>query len=195
MVHSVGLLGGMFDPVHLGHLSIAEAYLKSEIINELWVIPSFSPPHKRNTAVTDFEHRVAMLQRAFATMPGVVIRDIERSLPSPNYTIQTLEALRKQYPDTKFYWCIGSDNLHSLNTWFNYEHILEGWKLLVATRPDFETSRIPESIRSRCLFVENKPRNISSTSVRFALYNTGVSADIPKAVLDYIREFKLYQSS
>lgn len=195
MPRSVGLLGGMFDPVHLGHVTIAQAYLSSEIINELWIIPSFSPPHKRHTDVTDYKHRVAMLRLAFKDIPRISISEIERTLPRPNYTIQTLEELRRQHPDTTFYWCIGSDNLNSLNTWFNYDHILEGWMLLVAARPDFDTKQVSDTIKNRCIFVENQPLNVSSTAVRFTLSKTGISADIQTSVLTYIRDHNLYLES
>lgn len=190
----VGLLGGMFDPVHNGHLKIAQSFLNSGLIHELWILPSFSPPHKAAAAVTDFEHRFEMLNLAFKGFKNISVNDIERQLPSPGYTLQTLTHLSRINPDTTFYWCIGSDNLNSFNTWHRFEDILSEWMLLVAKRPDYDIHTVDDFIKNRCVFVDHEPAAISSTAIRFALRSTRVAPNIPEPVLEYIRKNNLYSN-
>lgn len=187
---SVGLLGGMFNPVHQGHTAIAHSFLESGRIDQLWVVPSFSPPHKSVTNLAAFHHRVAMLELAYEGMSKVRILQTEYHLPQPGYTYQTLCYLQKEYPKTIFYWCIGSDNLIGFSSWYRYEDILQNWQLIVAERPDFISTGVSERVLNRALFVPHSPLSVSSTQVRENL--NGEEAHLHPNVLRYIREKQLY---
>jgi nicotinate-nucleotide adenylyltransferase len=193
LVNKIGLLGGMFDPVHNGHLTIASSFLQGGLIQELWVLPAYKPPHKNAEETTSFSHRFEMLNLAFDGQSKVKVLNVERFLPSPGYTVQTLAHLQKEYPNFTFYWCIGSDNLNSFTTWFRYEQILSEWMLLVAKRPDYETDKVPFEIRSRCIFVPHKPTDISSSSIRNSFNNNDISKEIPASVQKYIKRHNLYR--
>ncbi|MCC5925286.1 MAG: nicotinate (nicotinamide) nucleotide adenylyltransferase [Bacteroidetes bacterium] len=194
MTQRVGLLGGMFDPVHTGHMAIVNSFLNSGLIDDLWVVPSYKPPHKSVEGLTSFMHRLEMLELAFFKMDRVKVVDIEQHLPSPGYTLQTLRHLQSKYPQTLFMWCIGSDNLNSFNTWFQYEQILSGWMLLVASRPDYNIDSVPSDIQNRCTLVTHTPVGISSTSIRNEIMTSGESENIPSSVMKYIKSNHLYSN-
>lgn len=192
MKYVVGLLGGTFDPVHNGHKAIVDSFLSSGLITELWVIPSSKPPHKSLQQISSFEHRFEMLSIAFKGANNVIINAVERGLPEPGYTIQTLKHLQNVHPNITFLWCIGSDNLNSFNTWFHFEQILEDWMLLVAKRPNYEIEKVPDEIRNRCIFVEHTPVDASSTQIRDD-FQKGLNSDlVHPEVQKYIHQQKVY---
>lgn len=188
----VGLLGGTFNPVHSGHVSIAQSFLKSGRIDELWILPSAYPPHKNSEELLHFDVRIEMLKLAFGSEPNVRIRTIESELTAPGYTLQTLEYLRDRYPDHLFFWCIGSDSLMNFSTWYRYHEILKGWKLLVAKRKNLETELLPGEILERSIFVQHEPLSESSSDIRRELKETGSSRQVPTNVLDFIQKKRLY---
>jgi nicotinate-nucleotide adenylyltransferase len=109
----IGLFGGTFDPVHRGHVSIAQSYLNTNFIDSLWIIPSAFPPHKP-AQITDFHHRVEMLYLAFKGNSNILINPVESTLPEPGYTIQTLEYLQLTNSENEYYWCIGFNSFYQL---------------------------------------------------------------------------------
>jgi len=188
----VGLLGGTFDPVHNGHVSIAQAYLSSLYVDAVWIIPAAFPPHKTDL-VANFIQRNNMLHLAFDGINGIVIDPVESTLPDPGFTIQTLKHFRQLYNDFDFYWCIGSDNLITFTSWYRHEDILDLCNLLVAKRPGSIIENIPELVMKKCLFIDHNPINISSSEIRESIKTNKFSADIPKNVLRYIKDKRLYQ--
>lgn len=192
MNRKIGLFGGTFDPIHNGHLGICESFLNSKKINELWVIPASIPPQKEISVVATFQQRLEMLHLAFKSYPKVKILDIEDSLPKPNYTIQTVEYLKKTYPNNEFKMCLGSDSLANITTWFKYQNLVENISFLVAKRPGVNTD--PElSIETlKVDFVSHKLSSISSSNIRAAIKSSGYSKDVPKSVLEYIQFHQLY---
>jgi nicotinate-nucleotide adenylyltransferase len=189
---NIGLFGGAFDPIHNGHIAVATSCLKSDAIDKLWVIPTHAPPHKQGKLYESFLHRVAMTRLAFENHNLIDVIDIEKHLPPPNYTLNTLEHLQRSFPDDTFLWCIGSDSLIQLKSWYSYNTIIENWKLLVATRPEFLTNQVDAEILEKCIFVEHEPIQISSTNIRLELQKGKVVDEIPAIVYNYILEHKLY---
>jgi nicotinate-nucleotide adenylyltransferase len=188
----IGLFGGTFDPVHNGHVEITQAFLNSELIDQIWVIPAAYPPHKVQTSA-DYQHRVNMLKIAFEDIYDVIVNTVESALPKPGYTLQTLQYLLKSNADKEFFLCIGSDSLLDFSTWYRYQDILMIAKLLVANRPGSIIDNVSEDILDKSYIIDHKPINISSSNIRKSLAESRDSRDIPINVLNYILNHSLYQ--
>lgn len=134
----VGILGGTFDPIHLGHLIIAEQAREQARLDEVLFIPSARPPHKLSDPISPFDHRVEMVQLAIAGRSDFRVETLERERPGPSYTADTLTELRQRHPDTDFYLILGEDCLPDLAGWYQPLRIVEQAGLLVAARPGWE---------------------------------------------------------
>lgn len=192
MKKRVGILGGSFDPVHKGHIKIASSFLKSGLIDELLVVLTPDPPHKKKQEQTAYVHRLAMLKLAFEGMNNVVISDVEQQLPKPSYTLQTICFLQETNSDTLYYLCLGLDSLTQFNQWHHYSDILEKVNLLVAERLGFDTSRIDPEILEHVVFIEHEPYPVSSTRIREKNGKGKVNEELPDAVAAYIEKNNLY---
>lgn len=193
MNNRVGIFGGTFDPVHNGHLSIARAFLSSGKIDELWIMPAPDPPHKESGHITGFDQRVKLLELAFKNWKQISITDFENKLERPSYSLKTIRRLKKKFPDRIFLFCLGSDSLEKLDTWYHFEELSEECQFLVAKRPGFNPDRVKSLIMNQCIFVEHSPVNISSTQIReYIRDDKDVSGLIPGKVLEYIKKEKMY---
>ncbi|MDR9366407.1 MAG: nicotinate (nicotinamide) nucleotide adenylyltransferase [Balneolaceae bacterium] len=191
MEKRVGIFGGSFDPVHKGHFKITRSFLNSGLIRELLILLTPSPPHKQATDQTDFSHRYEMLKLAFQTEDQVRVSDLEKDLPQPSYTLQTIEYLQNRYPDSIFYLCLGEDSLRDFHKWHKYKKILERVTLLVARRPEVDTSSVDPEILEKVIFIDHEPVSVSSTEIRQA--NGHEMDDLPPTVADYIKKHNLYR--
>lgn len=191
---AVGLLGGSFDPVHLGHLSIAKSFLESDCVSELWVLLTPESPHKAGQKLTHYDLRMEMLHRTFDEIEGIKITDVEQKLSPPYYTVRTLRYLTDQYPDTSFFWCIGEDSLASFESWYKWQEILDLCNLLVARRPASATSELNARILHHAYFVDHEPVDISSTEIR-SLVQKGQNIQdfVLPSVAEFIDQQNLYQ--
>ncbi|MFD2532243.1 nicotinate (nicotinamide) nucleotide adenylyltransferase [Gracilimonas halophila] len=193
MTHRVGLFGGTFDPVHNGHISIAQSFIDSSIIDELWVLLTPFPPHKQEKSTTSYQTRLDMLEVAFSGMEKVKINTVENSLPKPSYSIQTIRHLKKEYPDTTFFYCLGEDSLAKFHTWKFYDKILEECELLVAQRPGVSHDETEDDILSQTHFVSHTPLDISSSDIRSeAKKKTSIREEVPEEVALIIENEQLY---
>lgn len=190
----IGLLGGSFDPIHNGHLDIAQSFLDSGYLSELWILLTPAPPHKEADGLSDYDQRLEMLNAAFNDHERIRVRDVERQLPRPSYTVQTLAHLTKKYPDQQFYLCIGQDSLADFKQWKDWQQILDYCTLLVAKRPDSHTKDLDPELASNLHFIDHQPIAISSTQVRQAVAEgQDISALVPNAVARIIEQSNLYQ--
>lgn len=193
---SVGIFGGTFDPVHKGHLAIARSFLDSGFISRLWITLTPDPPHKEGQVLTSFQLRFKMLKRAFEGWDQVQISDIENKLPDPSYTIQTLRHLTKEYPDKRFYLCIGEDSARNFHKWYKWQQILEYCELLIARRPSPEEMDLDPKITNKAHIIDHNPVSISSTEIREnAMKNGDISDLVPTSVNTFIKENNLYKKS
>jgi nicotinate-nucleotide adenylyltransferase len=193
MADRVGIFGGVFDPVHVGHLSISRSFLESNLIDYLLVLPSPAPPHKKNRTIVSLEHRIKMLRIAYKSWEDVIISNLETRLPAPSYTLQTINYLQESNPENVYFLCIGEDSLKNFKHWFRYKQILEKVTLMVAERPEVTDYHIAEEILEKSIFVDHKPINISSTTIRQqADMGLKISDDLPDEVFDYIMKYQLY---
>jgi nicotinate-nucleotide adenylyltransferase len=188
----VGILGGSFDPPHLGHQLLAVCALALEDIDELWVIPCADHPFAKK--LSSFDHRIQMCRLAFSAMDKrVKIVDIERSLPGPSYTVKTLDAIRKKQPDLSLTFIMGSDVFLDLPKWREPERLAQLSQLSVFLRQGagkIDLSQTPYQAKVHSEFVLP---HVKSTLIRDSL-RSGVSKPpfVDRRVLAYVNEQKLY---
>lgn len=138
----IGLYFGTFNPIHIGHLIIANHLLENSDLEEIWMVVTPHNPHKKKASLLEDYHRLHMIHLATETYDKIKPSDIEFKLPQPNYTINTLVYLKEKFPKNDFCLIMGEDNLKSLNRWKNYEMILKDYTIYVYPRiSEFE---IPE---------------------------------------------------
>lgn len=193
-MQSVGLLGGSFDPVHNGHLSIARSFVESKYISELWLLLTPESPHKRKQEFTDYGLRLKMLSLAFQDCDNILPSDIEKQLSPPYYTVHTVRYLTEKYPNKEFFLCMGEDSLVNFSTWHKWEEILEYCDLLVAQRPSFQSQASDPVIRKKTHYINHEPIEFSSTEIRNKVQNgADITNLVPAPVADIITQFKLYR--
>ena len=135
-MNRVGILGGTFDPVHMGHLIIAENAYEQYGLDEVWLMPSGMPPHKSGRNVTASDDRMNMVSIAIAENPHFKLSDFELKRTGYIYTADTLRLLSNEYKDTKFFFIIGEDSLDNFDTWKTPEEIVKFCTILVASRSE-----------------------------------------------------------
>ncbi len=188
----LGILGGTFDPIHLGHLRLAEEARAKLGLDRVLLVPAAAQPLKAQGLAAGAEDRLAMARLAAAPFPWIEVSDIEVRRPPPSYTIDTLRAIRAERQDAELFFVIGADAARDLPRWFQVGELLRLATFVVATRPGFELVA-PPPLRDRLRTLEIEALPISSTEVRRLLHAGGdVSRLLPAPVLAYIRERGLY---
>lgn len=192
----IGILGGSFDPVHNGHLAIVESFLGSGYLSELWILLTPDPPHKPDQQLTDYPIRLEMLNAAFQGIDKVAIKEFEKQLPKPSYTLQTLQFIKEKYPSNKLYLCIGGDSLTHFKEWYKWESILNYCELLVARRPSSQEKKLDSELGTKTTFVPHVPIEISSTEIREKVAaGEAISELVPTNVETLIKKYNLYQNN
>ncbi len=189
----IGVFGGSFDPIHIGHAIIAQHIINSGAVDRLWFMVSPVNPLKagreRNVTDTDRRRMVEMVSRP---MEGVETSAFEFTMPRPSYTIDTLNALQAKFPDDEFYLITGGDNWQIFNRWRNSDEILAKYHLLIYPRLGYEVV-IPDELKDRVSLVDAPIIEISSTEIREHLANgQSVRYLVPDEVLAFIERKNLY---
>lgn len=197
----IGIFGGTFDPVHTGHLILAEQCRDQGGLDEVWFLPSYHPPHKHDKGVTRFEQRCDMLELATAGHPAFRINRIEKELPPPSYTAETLAELHRRHPQADFHLLMGSDSLPDLPQWYEPLRVVAQAGLIVVPRPGvmlWTAERLAMALgldvsAVRMRFVACPMIDIASRELRRAIAD-GMSIRylVPRAVEEYIRERRIY---
>lgn len=193
-IKKTGIFGGAFNPVHNGHVRLAEEAVKQLKLRRLLIIPTYVSPHK-NTELAPFEDRAEMCRRAFGHIPAAEISDIEMRLGGTSYTINTVRALKELYPDEQFFLIIGGDMLFSFEKWYKYESLLKETKVCAAARDDDSLVDMMEYANEigRVKVLPTRAVTMSSTEVRAAVAaGEDISAMVPEGTAEYIREKGLY---
>lgn len=138
----LGLYFGSFNPIHIGHLIIANHILNTTEVKRIWFVVSPQNPHKSSGGLLNEYDRLYLVQKAIEGDPRLKAVDIEFSLPKPSYTASTLIYLREKYPDQQFQIIMGSDSFQNLSNWKNAGFIIKNYKLIIYKRPDFEIHNI-----------------------------------------------------
>lgn len=188
----VGLYFGSFNPIHNGHLVIANYMLAFAGLDRLWFVVSPHNPHKTKSSLLADHHRLELVNRAIGDNSKMKASNIEFGLPQPSYTINTLAYLSEKYPEYRFSLIMGSDNLATLHKWKNYEEILKHYEILVYPRPGNDGG--PLKAHPHVKMVDAPLVEISSTFIREAVKNKkDVRYFLPQAAWEYLREMHFYE--
>ncbi len=199
----IGIFGGTFDPVHVGHLILAERCREDAGLDAVWFLPSYKPPHKSDRELTRFEQRCEMVTLATTGQPFFRMEPIERELPPPSYTTQTLAELKDRHPEHTFSLVLGADCLPDLPGWHQPQRILEQAELIVVPRPGVEfwnrnqlaTALGINEVQVRMQVVTCPLIEIASRDLRRRVADGHtIRYLVPRAVEEYIRERKLYRA-
>lgn len=197
----IGIMGGTFNPIHKGHLTLAQSSYEQFHLDRILVIPNKLPTYKDTDELLDSRHRSRMVKLAIAPFPYMDFSDMELKRAGATYTADTLLELRRRYPDDTFYFILGGDSLLHLQEWRRYKDILTLAVILCAGRGDADTAcleqvkaellrQVPEA---RIYFLDTPDMDISSTALRDSLYTDAAMRQwIPEDVYQYIINHRLY---
>ncbi|MAN59865.1 MAG: nicotinic acid mononucleotide adenylyltransferase [Flavobacteriaceae bacterium] len=190
----IGLYFGTFNPIHIGHLAIANHMVEFSDLDEVWMVVTPHNPHKKKKTLLEDHHRLAMVEFALEEYPKLQASNIEFNLPQPNYTVTTLAHLEEKFPQHDFCLIMGEDNLKSLHKWKNYEVILERFALYVYPRISEGETETRFKDHPNIQLVAAPIMEISSTFIRKSIKNTkNVRPLLPPAVWNYIDEMNFYK--
>lgn len=201
MSRRIGILGGTFDPIHMGHLITGEIVRVSAALDEIIFIPAARPPHKENKGEAPAEDRLLMVQCAVEGNPSFSVSDIELKREGPSYTVDTIAVLSEQLRGAELFFITGADAMNDLYRWHDPVRLLHSCTFIVAARQgvELDESRLAEQFspeqRSRIRIVPTPHLEISSTVIR-ARVRAGRSIRylVPRAVELYIEERGLYRA-
>lgn len=196
----IGIYGGTFNPVHWGHVRLASEYAASLELDRLLVIPASVPPHKPAPGLIGGALRLEMCRLAFQKLENCVVSGLELQRPGKSYTVDTLEQLRREYPDDTLYLLMGSDMFYSVTQWKNWRRIIDLAVLCVGARETDEGPLLAaekkrlERLGASCRMVRLEPMVLSSTEVRRrAAAGESLEGLVPEPVADYIAQNGLYR--
>lgn len=162
-----GIFSGSFNPIHIGHLALANYLCEYEGLDEIWFIVSPQNPLKTQDELWSDELRLQLVGLSISDYPRFQVSDFECHLPRPSYSVHTLEKLREAYPEREFHFIIGSDNWARFDRWYQSERIIKENQIIIYPRPGFPVNEeeLPETVR----LVHSPVFEISSTFIREAL--------------------------
>ena len=188
----IGLFFGSFNPVHVGHMVLANYMVEFTDIEKVWFVVSPHNPLKNKKSLLDQNQRLHMVNLAIGDSDLFKSNNIEFGLSQPSYTINTLAHLNEKYPQHTFSLIIGQDNLSSFHKWKNYEEIIKQYKLYVYPRPNVEASDL--DLHKNVVMTNAPLIEISSTFIRNALLEKkNVSCFVPAPVWNYMDEMSFYK--
>ncbi len=192
----IGLYFGTFNPIHVGHMIIANHMAEHSDLDQIWMVVTPHNPHKQKNTLLDDYQRLHLVNLATEDYPKIKPSDIEFKLPQPNYTVNTLAHLKDKFPKHEFSLIMGEDNLNSLHKWKNYEYILENHDIYIYPR-------ISELIDDETSSVLSHPRihkidapivEISSTFIRESIKNkNNIRPLLPEKVWEYVDHNNFYR--
>lgn len=192
----LGIFGGTFDPIHNGHLCIAETVLEKTDIDWIVFMPSATPPHKHSHPILSFEHRWNMVNLAIYGKSGITASDIEQRLGGISYTVRTLAALKKEYTNHEIYLIIGSDSLLALSSWKNPEKLVEQCRFIVYPRSNADALTAEKRFLDKAFLLDAQLVQISSSDIRSrAAKKNSIHGLVDEKVEHYIEEYRLYLSN
>lgn len=189
----IGLYFGSYNPIHIGHLAIANYVVEYTDIDQLWFVVSPQNPHKNKKNLLADYHRLELVRRAIDDDNRFRASNIEFNLPKPSYTVDTLAYLKDQYPAYDFVILMGSDNLESFHKWKNYETILENYGVIVYPRPGFNRENV--QVDKNIVIADGAPlMEISASFIRKAIkHEKDVRHFLPLKTWEYLDEMNFYR--
>lgn len=205
---AIGIMGGTFNPIHLGHIAIARAAYEQFHLNEIWFMPNHIPAYKSNQALVSGEKRLAMIRLAILDYPFFKASDFELNREGKTYTYETLELLTQQFPHHEFYFIMGADSLSYFENWMHPEIIVKNAKILAATRNKktvaemhLQIDRLNKMFGGSFFYLIDCPEiPCSSSEIRDKIKNGDKQPNsqyaqdlmLPNGVLEYIMQYQLY---
>lgn len=187
----IGLYFGSFNPIHIGHLIIANHIATNTILNEVWFVVSPQNPLKYTKSLLNEQHRLALVKVAIEGDPNLKASNVEFSLPKPSYTADTLMYLSEKYPQHSFTLILGSDSYTNISKWKNYQFILNNYPLFIYLRPGFALTNTPDN----CTIIDAPLLQISATDIRQKIKNKkSIKYLVTDAVLAAIQKEGYYSS-
>ena len=188
----IGLFFGSFNPVHTGHLIIANYICETTALDKVWMVVSPQNPFKEKQSLLNEYDRLHLLRLALEGNQNLHASDIEFKLPKPSYTIDTLTHIKEKYPEHEFSLIMGGDNLASLHKWKNYELILKNHEIYVYKRSSGTENPFPDKA---CVhFLDVPMLDISATFIRENIQQGhSMQYFLPEKVWDYIRDYNVYK--
>ena len=184
------IFGGSFDPIHVGHLSLASEVVASGLADEVWFLVSPQNPHKEACRLSDENVRMQMVRLAIEGNENFKASDFEFTLPRPSYTINTLSALEKAFPDREFVLLIGADNWEKFDRWYRHEDILARYEIIVYPRENSLKPELPAGVT----WLSAKLHDVSSTQIReLVAKGCSISGLVVSAVQVFIDKNNLYR--
>ncbi len=201
----IGIFGGTFDPPHFGHLVPVESVVQEVSLDAVHYMPAYIPPHKRNELLTDPYHRTAMLALAIQHYPKYRLLPLELDKGKVSFTVDTIREVRQlQAPEDTFYFIIGTDSFLEIDTWYEYENLIQLCNFIIINRGTGETELIEklkylettlhQNLKDTFHFASNAIFPISSTEIRAAAAEgKSLKGLVPDEVANYIQRHALYQ--
>ena len=197
----IGLIGGTFDPIHNGHLLLAENSRKVFNLDKIIFMPAGIPPHKRDKHISSNVHRYNMTLLAINSNENFFLSDMELKKEGVSFTIDTIKYLKSNYRDSEIYFILGSDSLFQIDTWKDYEELLTLCNFIVVARPHYNNEKLRNLVdnlnnlyNSSIHIVEGPVLDISSSEIRDRVRKgLSISYLVPKPVEEYIYKHGLYK--
>ncbi|WP_339701165.1 nicotinate (nicotinamide) nucleotide adenylyltransferase [uncultured Marixanthomonas sp.] len=190
----IGLYFGTFNPIHVGHLIIANHLVENSDLDEIWMVVTPHNPHKKKKTLLEDHHRLAMVRIALEEYPKLKASNIEFDLPQPNYTTNTLAHLEEKYPEKLFSLIMGEDNLKSFHKWKNFEVILDRYAIYVYPRISEGTIETQFDGHPKITKVDAPIMELSSTFIRKGIQSgMNIRPMLPHTVWKYLDEMNFYK--
>lgn len=197
----VGIFGGSFNPLHQGHLILAEFASESIGLDRVLFAPVLHPPHKDGSGMTPIEHRLAMISTSITDNSRFELSLVDVERPGPHYSVDTVQIIQDQYPHSQLYFVMGGDAFKDFPLWYHPQEMVKYCRLAVMRRPssrpvqpDMHEATMPH-LKDRVDMIEAPPIGISSTRIREQLQvGKSVRYLVPNPVLKYIQDNQLYRS-
>lgn len=192
---NIGLFFGSFNPIHVGHLIIANHLVENSDLDQVWFVVTPHNPFKKKSSLLDNNHRLNLVDIAVEEYPNLKSSNIEFNLPQPNYTVNTLIHIGEKHPDHNFSLIMGEDNLKSFHKWKNYKVILANYQIYVYPRVDIQKATIELLKHPHIHKIEAPIVEISSTHIRNSIKDDkNFRPLVPHNVWVYIDEMNFYKS-
>ena len=188
----IGIMGGSFNPIHIGHAIIANYIIQNTCLDKLWLMVSPENPFKIGQKMVSDMDRIRMTEMVAGRLENVITSAFEFSLPRPSYTIDTLNALQLKFPDDEFYLIIGADNWAAFDRWRNHQELIEKFHVLVYPRRGYDVV-IHQDVAHKVELIDAPLVEVSSTKIREQLGEyKNMCFYLPEDVYDYIVKKRLY---
>lgn len=189
----IGLFFGSYNPVHKGHIEIANYFLNNSDLNEVWFVVSPQNPLKEDTELLHVNERLELVHAAIKDYKGLKCCEVELSLPKPSYTIDTLRELKSSHPENRFVIIMGTDNLESFHLWKSFEEILDNFEIYVYPRTGSSAGQFKS--HSSVTLIDSELLEVSATMIRDQIRKQEFDKWLPDSVAQIISEKGYYSDS